>query len=256
MSSSDSSTKPSSKPDSTILGALHDALTKQPDIEPLGNEQYKVDLDLGTEKLWLHLSLWSFGAGALFLLGMISHIPRRPSGIAVAFLLGLAFALIRWFTDNYYIVDLNRMSLLHHRSFLGLRRVSVAAKLSDLLALIIESQKVTRGTSGYQSTVWKYRATAISKSGKRIPLSGYRQSMGLDRTNEYLLSLSELVGAKAYPGEKFHFPDWSIKNGQHFSIQYHPYTNMWGLKIWDGTFNMLLKLMGAAFVFGLWLWTY
>ncbi len=100
-----------------------------------------------------------------------------PYGYFTLFLSG-AFFLLRYFTDNHYLVDPEYHCVYYHFKFLWHRRIRLLLASENITAVTTGSKKCSSKTSSW----WEYRVVLVSAQGKIEPLTNWKREK-LDECN-------------------------------------------------------------------------
>jgi len=163
-------------------------------------KKMKVDLDTPLESFFIGCAVLS-GFG-LFFAGIASlnnSVPRVVwQGLTGLFVVG---GICYKYTDNYYIVDMERKKLLYHFSFFSYSSDGVIALFSDLIAATVNAEH----HSSKHSSWWEYAPFMILKNGKKLQMGDYKKETdGFDGANSLAKKLSEVSGAEFIRGKREH----------------------------------------------------
>jgi hypothetical protein len=100
-------------------------------------------------------------------------IGQSPALMVAAILVCLTSALSYFFTDNYYLLDLDKNGLYYRFKFYFIERLSLVAPLSGIHAVTIDV-KTIRSKSGHTS--YYYVVTIVLSDGRVMPVSDMKDS--------------------------------------------------------------------------------
>lgn len=149
--------------------------------DPAAHGFDKIDCNTTLERV-LVLGATAMGIAAAFIVTFASSRPSgapapvpwlRPDVMAIlvpGLIIGAALLLIlRWLTDNFYLIDLTRHAVYLHSQFLRMRRVRLLLEHQDIFAMAVQTQL---RRSRYSSW-WENRTVLVDTRGRIVPMSNW-----------------------------------------------------------------------------------
>lgn len=166
----------------------------------------KIDFDTPLERTLSSLTLLFAGILAGFLkAGWIGNrrFPPDPALLSyVPLIVGccIFFAVLRWYTDNYYLADVEKKRLLYHFRFLFYRTVSEKLAFSQIDSVVVSA---VPKLSMYSNT-HMYQLQVIDQQGRRHELGDPWKGQMLDLLNGQAKMLASSFGCRFFPGTAGH----------------------------------------------------
>lgn len=149
----------------------------------------------------------------MLLMGTIGGRHSRPNPavlpyVPLAILAAVMFFALRYFTDNYYLVDPKQHLVYYHFKFLWFRRVHLLLRREDILAVSTRGRR----QSSRRSTWWEYRVVVIGANGHLVPFCDWERD-ALSKCNAEAERLGTMLGCQSHkspPECELHF---EVSNG-------------------------------------------
>lgn len=186
----------------------------------LGEGRWKLDLEDGLEQWWSRLSLLLGLLVCIFGLNLFVAKDKAPFALWFLICCGLLgiVAVLRAWTDNYYILDLPRGQLLLHRTFFSFRSLRVVADFDDVAGFAVDGRLHTHKSSSW----WEYFIVVLRKGAQRlIPLTD-RERGRWETYHEVAQGLAHAADVPYFRGEEEHSLQVARSDTGTLQVSFHP----------------------------------
>lgn len=168
----------------------------------LSQEPVKLDLTTRLESLWIMLAILSGLAAAVLLrIGLVGGEKSRATPellpfVPVALVLTVAFAVLRYATDNHYVIDARRRVISYQFKCLTFQTVTTYLTFNAVHAVMVNA--VARRS---KYSVWyEYQILLLDKRGRTHAASDFQKEGALERLNRTAGTLATCIGCVFYEG--------------------------------------------------------